>query len=131
MTPHLLSGTISLDENDLNRMNYIITSLSDGKQTSITDLLDTIYNSKNTINKLVRVTGRLYNNHTLPFNGFQSLHISKDKYNTMSYHIGNFAFENQLFELIGTNIELLIEDYTDSTTGSTTEDLHHDNTKVS
>lgn len=129
-----MNGTVSLDESDLNRMNYIITSLADKTQTSITDILDTIYNSENTISKLVRVCGRIYDtNHT--FNGFESLHISKDKYKTLSYHIGSFPIENQLYELIGCNVEILIEDYTDSigkfiTTTGVTEDITHD-TKAS
>ena len=139
-----LNGTLSLDEQDQTRMNYIITSLENGKQTSITDIFDTIYNGKNTINKLVRVSGRIYNNHTLPFNGFQTLHISKDKYGTYSYHIGNFAIENQLYELLEKNIEIVIEDYTDATkdmfaelvdnddtTGSTMEDINNDAEKIS
>jgi len=130
MTNHYLNGTISLDETDQSRMNYIITSLENGIQISITDILDKIYKSKNTIKKLIRVSGRIYNNHTLPFNGFESLHISKDKYGTYSYHIGNFPIENQLYELIGKNVELIIEDYTDAT--ANTEGMtQHEDTKNS
>ena len=109
-----LNGSLSLDEQDQSRMNYIITDAL-GKQTSITDILDTIYNSKNSIKKLVRVMGRIYNsNHT--FFGFESLHIAKDRTGVLGYHIGNFQLEKQLFELacINSKIELVLEDYTDS-----------------
>lgn len=127
------NGSLSLDEQDQSRMNYIITDAL-GKQTSITDILDTIYNSNNSIKKLVRVMGKIYDsNHT--FCGFESLHITKDKYGTYSYHIGNFPIDIQLFELACDNskIELLLEDYTDSISEfiddmDTTEDLSDDTT---
>lgn len=134
MTPHYLNGKLSLDENDIDRMNYIVTDLSTGEQQSITDILDTIYNGTNTINKLVRVAGRIYNSsHT--FNGFETLHISKDKSGTYSYFVGNFPIENQLYELAenNSNVEIVIEDYTDATkfmiTTGTTEDTN-DNTSI-
>ena len=113
MINHYLNGEISLDENDQTRMNYLVKDLTDGTTKSITDILDTIYNGKNTINKLVRVVGRIYESgHT--FNGFESLHISKDKYGTYSYFVGSFPMENQLYELSCNNskIELILEDYT-------------------
>jgi len=116
MKNHYLNGEIFLDENDQSRMNYLIKDEITGKQISVTDILDTIYNSKNTINKLVRVMGRIYESgHT--FFGFESLHISKDKTGIYSYHIGNFQIELQLYELACNNskVELVIEDYTDAT----------------
>jgi len=111
------NGKISLDESDLSRMNYLVEDLTDHTQKSITDILDTIYNSKDTVKKLIRVSGRIYNSNHI-FNGFESLHISKDKYNTYSYHVGNFPLENQLFEIVGQCCELVLEDYTDSTSDS-------------
>ena len=125
MINHYLNGEISLDENDLSRMNYIITCPIDGTQNSITDILDTIYNSKNTIKKLIRVAGRVYNSNET-FHGFESLHISKDKYKTYSYYVGSFAFENTLYNLIGSKVEIVIEDYNNST--GTSEDMHNDTT---
>ncbi|OHD25751.1 MAG: hypothetical protein A2086_14185 [Spirochaetes bacterium GWD1_27_9] len=125
-----LNGSISLDEQDQSRMNYIITSLVDGVEISITDILDTIYNSKNTINKLIRVMGRIYHSqHT--FFGFETLHITKDKTGVYGYHIGNFQLERQLYELaeIGEEVEIILEDYTNSiggfihTTNGTTEEV--------
>ena len=136
MTPHYLNGKLSLDEQDLDRMNYIVTDLSTGEQQSITNILDTIYNGTNTINKLVRVAGRIYNSNHI-FNGFETLHISKDKSRTYSYHVGSFPLEMQLFELAENNsmLELVIEDYTDATkfmtTTGTTEDTQHDTRKKS
>jgi len=125
MQNHYLNGEISLDENDLQRMNYIVTDLHSQEKKSITDILDTIYNSTNTINKLIRVAGREYNTNET-FHGFESLHISKDKYKTYSYHVGSFAFENTLYDLIGKCAEIIIEDYTNST--GTSEDMHNDKT---
>jgi len=137
MTEHCFNGLLTLDENDLNRMNYIVTNLADSTHKSITDVLDRIYNSKNTINKLIRVVLKPYNSNDI-FNAFQSLQITKDKFGTYSYHVGNFAIENALYNLIGTNIELTIEDYTDSTRNmnnldivSTTEDNSHDTSQQS
>lgn len=139
MIKHYLNGILTLDEQDQSRMNYVITNLSDGIQQSITDILDTIYNSSNTINKLVRVFGRIYNsNHT--FTGFNSLYITKDNTGVLGYHIGNFQLERQLYELVGEKIELLLEDYTESTKDLfvdidttptiqyTTEDITYDTT---
>jgi hypothetical protein len=126
-----LNGSLSLDESDMDRMNYIIKDVETGKQTSITDILDTIYNSSNTINKLVRVLGRIYNNnHT--FGGFNSLHIAKDRDGVYSYHIGSFPIWKQLFELAAnnSNVEILLEDYTNSITQfiTDTEDTDHGKT---
>jgi hypothetical protein len=128
MINYYLNGEISLDDNDQSRMNYLIEDLSTKEKTSITDILDGIYNGNNTIKKLVRVSGRLYNSHALPFNGFESLHISKDKYGTYSYHVGNFPIENQLYEMIGKCCELVIEDYTD--VSGITEDIQYGTTKT-
>ena len=116
MQKHYFNGEISLDENDLSRMNYIIT-----------DILDTIYNSKNTIKKLIRVAIRVYNSNET-FHGFESLHISKDKYKTYSYHVGSFAIENTLYSLIGSKVEIVVEDYNNST--GTSEDMHNDKVKA-
>jgi|GEM_PF-2412603 len=115
----LLKGQVILDENDLSRMNYLIHCPSTNKEVSLTDILDIIYNSKNAIKKLVRICGKVcVNGHSISrikeLNGFEGLYIKEDKYHTQSYHIGNFPVENELFELIGEEIELILEDYTNS-----------------
>lgn len=112
-----LNGTLSLDENTLDRMNYIITSLIDGKETSLTDILETIHDSKNSIDKLVEIRGRIYDNNHL-FYGFGKLKFCidsiRDKYKIKGYFCGDMALSKQLYELIGRNIEILVRDYSDS-----------------
>ncbi|HEY8888920.1 MAG TPA: hypothetical protein VIM70_01490 [Clostridium sp.] len=106
------NGKLELEDNQ-DKMNYIITDLVDHTQKSITDILDTIYNSNNTISKLVRVSGRIYNNQHL-LTGMGSLFMAKDKFGVMSYHIGSMPLELQLSQLTSQSLELVIEDYTDS-----------------
>lgn len=112
-----LTGTVILSETPLtnNRPNYIIKSLIDQTQTSITKILDTIFKSKNTIDKIVEVKGVMFNTgHN--FKGFGKLIIGREDYKTKvdAYFIGEFPIERQLFELLDTNIELTLIDYTDS-----------------
>lgn len=110
-----LKGIVSLDKNDLSRMNYIITNEKSNIQTSITDILDTIYNSTNSIKKLIRVAGKICcNGHT--FHCFEGLHIQKETKHIESYFVGNFPLEKQLYELaeFGEEVEIIIEDYTNS-----------------
>jgi len=106
------NGKLELEDTQ-NRMNYIITDLVDNTEKSITDILDTIYNSTNTIKKLVRISGRIYNNQHL-INAMGSLFMSKDKFGVLSYHIGSMPFDLQLSELTSQSVEIIIEDYTDS-----------------
>ena len=116
----ILNGTISLSEissisNKPNKPNYIITSLINNKPQSITQILDTIFSSKNTIDKLIEVklveyiTGKEHK-------GFGKLIIGRENYNTKveSYFVGNFSLEKTLFELLDTNVELTIVDLTNS-----------------
>lgn len=120
MREHYFNGKLILDEQDQSRMNYIVKPLADNSQQSITDLLDRIYNSSNTISKLIRVVIKPFNSNKV-YTAFQSLCIKKDmKYRTLSYHVGDFPLENKLFELVGSNVEVWVDDYTDSTdTGDT------------
>jgi len=134
----ILSGTISLLEihsisNKQNKPNYIITSLIDNSTKSITSILDTIFTSKNTIDKLVEVklveyiTGKEYK-------GFGKLIIGRESYKTKveSYFVGNFSLEKTLFELLDTNVELTLIDLTDSIGDflDTTEEMtKHEDTK--
>ena len=116
----ILNGTISLSEipsisNKQNKPNYIITSLIDNSTKSITKILDTIFSSKNTIDKLIEVklveyiTGKEHK-------GFGKLIIGRENYNTKveSYFVGSFSLEKTLFELLDTNVELTLIDLTDS-----------------
>ena len=142
----ILNGTISLSEipsisNKKNKPNYIITSLIDNSTKSVTQILDTIFTSKNTIDKLIEVklveyiTGKEHK-------GFGKLIIGRESYNTKveSYFVGNFSLEKTLFELLDTNVELTLIDLTDSigefiiddynnSTG-TSEDMHNDKVKA-
>ena len=112
----ILNGKISLSEipsipNKPNKPNYIITSLIDNSTKSVTKILDTIFSSKNTIDKLMEVklveyiTGKEHK-------GFGKLIIGKESYNTKveSYFVGNFSLEKTLFELLDTNVELTLID---------------------
>jgi len=143
----ILNGTISLSETLTlqNKPNYIITSLINNKQQSVTQILDTIFSSKNTVDKLMEVklveyiTGKEHK-------GFGKLIIGRESYNTKveSYFVGEFQLEKKLFELLDTNVELTILDLTDSigeyisdnniedynnSTG-TSEDMHNDKVKA-
>ena len=134
----ILNGKISLSEipsipNKPNKPNYIITSLIDNSTKSVTKILDTIFSSKNTIDKLMEVklveyiTGKEYK-------GFGKLIIGRENYNTKveSYFVGNFSLEKTLFELLDTNVELTLIDLTDSIGEflDTTEEMtKHEDTK--
>jgi len=134
----ILNGTISLSEipsihNKQNKPNYIITSLIDNSTKSITQILDTIFKSQNTIDKLMEVklveyiTGKEHK-------GFGKLIVGRESYNTKveSYFVGNFALEKKLFELLDTNVELTLIDLTDSIGEflDTTEEMaKHEDTK--
>jgi len=141
-----LSGTISLSEipsisNKLNKPNYIITSIIDNSTKSVTQILDTIFSSKNTVDKLIEV--KLVEYITgIEHKGFGKLIIGRENYNTKveSYFVGNFSLEKILFELLDTNVELTLIDLTDSigkfitedynnSTG-TSEDMHNDKVKA-
>ena len=115
----ILNGTISISDTSsiLNHMNYIITSLIDQKETSITNILDTIFKSTNTIDKMVKVSGTIYNsNHK--FGGFGKLLFGKQDYKAVvdEYFVKDFPLCRQFLELAenNKNIELIIEDYADS-----------------
>jgi len=134
----ILNGTISLSEissisNKQNKPNYIITSLIDNSTKSVTQILDTIFYSKNTIDKLIEVklveyiTGKEHK-------GFGKLIIGRESYNTKveSYFVGSFSLEKTLFELLDTNVELTLIDLTDSIgefLDATEEMTKHEDTK--
>jgi len=93
-----------------NRINYIITSSSDNSGTSLTNILDNIFNGRNINNKLVRVLGRANN---VEFNGMGNLHMCRDKsHKVEGYCIGSMQLENWLFKNVDNFCELVIEDYT-------------------
>jgi len=137
----LLNGKIYLDENDQSRMNYIIDESNLNyyhKKTSITDILDTIHNSKNAIKKLIRVVGKVYsdninnNNDVISesFHCFEGLYIKEETKYIKSYYVGNYPLEQKLYKWAenNANLEILIQDYTDSISEfivGTTEDIYH------
>lgn len=127
MQNHYFNGTLTISDSlsNSNRMNYIVTSpVSETK--SITDILDKIYSS-DVCNKLVRVALRIYdNNHII--NKMGSLLLARDKFHVESYHINSLPFELQLDELVGRNVELYLEDYTDATAEDGTQ--HDYNTRI-
>jgi hypothetical protein len=102
-------------------MNYLVKDLATKKETSVTDILDTIDNSES-IDKLVRIFGRVYESGET-FYGFGKLinhHIDsiKDKCKIEGYYLCNcnFAVERKLYELSenNSNVEIVLEDYSDS-----------------
>ena len=94
-----------------NRINYIITSSSDNSGTSLTNILDNIFNGRNINNKLVRVLGRANN---VEFNGMGNLHMCRDNSQRVDgYCIGSMQLESKLFGLVGEFVEIYLEDYTD------------------
>jgi len=112
-----LSGTVILNPIPLNnnRPNYMIKSLIDNSETSIIQILDAIFKSKNAIDKIVEVKGVIYNSSNI-FSGFGKLIIGRESFETKveSYFIGKCAIEKELFDLLDKNIEITIFDYTDS-----------------
>jgi len=123
---HYFNGLLILDEQDQSRMNYIVTDLADNSKQSITDLLDRIYNSTNTISKLMRIVIKPYNSNEI-YSSFQSLCIKKDIHGIIGYFVGELALDNKLFELVGSNVEVWVDDYTDST--DTSEDMNTGDTR--
>jgi len=143
----LLNGKIYLDENDQSRMNYIIQNTeshinlnSINKQTSLTDILNTIHNSKNAIKKLIRVAGKVYSNNNQvieSFHCFEGLYIKEETKYIKSYYVGNYSLEQKLYEWSekGSTLEILIEDYTNSigefiNNSCTTEDIYRDTARA-
>ena len=110
-TTILFDGVIQLDDSE-NKVNYLIVDKNNNSK-NITKILDTIYNSKNTIDKLIRVHGLVCENNDT-FNGFAKLHIKKDIFGIEGYHVGNFALDLQLDLLVGKEVKILLEDYTNS-----------------
>jgi len=119
-TTILFDGVIQLDDSE-NKVNYLIVDKNNNSK-NITKILDTIYNSKNTIDKLIRVHGLVCENNDT-FNGFAKLHIKKDIFGIEGYHVGNFALDLQLDLLVGKEVKILLEDYTNSLT---TEDVTYE-----
>jgi len=93
-----LSGTLILSDlpEDMNRMNYGLVDLVDGKFNSITDELERIYNSSN---NLVRVKIKKFNDGR-ELNKMGSLHVGEDKYGVKGWYIHSLPFD---FELDGYN----------------------------
>ena len=112
MKSYYLNGLLTLNENNLSKMDYIITDKTTQEQTSITSILEEIFNRDSSISKLVRVVGRVYNSSTT-FNGMGNLHMCRDKsHKVEGYCIGSMQLENWLFKNVDNFCELVIEDYT-------------------
>ena len=109
-TTILFDGVIQLDDST-NKINYLIIDKNNNSK-NITKILDTIYNSKN-IDKLIRIHGLVCENNNT-FNGFAKLHIKKDIFGIEGYHVGNFALDLKLDLLVGKEVKILLEDYTNS-----------------
>jgi len=112
MKSYYLNGLLTLNENNLSKMDYIIKDKITQEQTSITSILEEIFNRDSSISKLVRVVGRVYNS-TESFNGMGNLHMCRDKsHKVEGYCIGSMQLENWLFKNVDNFCELVIEDYT-------------------
>jgi len=113
MKSYYLNGLLTLNEKNTSKMDYIITDKITQEQTSIISILEEIFNRDSSISKLIRVVGRVYNS-TTAFNGMGNLHMCRDKsHKVEGYCIGSFQFENELFNNIDNELELVLEDYTD------------------
>ena len=107
-----LNGKLILDETNQLKMDYIIKDSITNVETSITNILEEIFNRGVTVSKLIRVIGRVYDSQ-ISFNGMGNLHMCRDKsHNIEGYCIGSFQLENELFKNIGEDLEFLLEDYT-------------------
>jgi len=107
-----LNGQLILDENQNNKMEYIIVDKITQDKTNVTLILEEIFNRDSSISKLVRVVGRVYNS-TESFNGMGNLHMCRDKsHKVEGYCIGSMQLENWLFKNVDNFCELVIEDYT-------------------
>jgi len=112
MKSYYLNGQLTLNENNSSKMDYIITDKTSQEQTSITNILEEIFNRDSSVSKLIRVVGRVYNS-TITFNGMGNLHMCRDKsHKVEGYCIGSFQLENELFKNVDNELELVIEDYT-------------------
>ena len=112
MKSYYLNGLLTLNENNLSKMDYIITDKTTQEQTSITSILEEIFNRDSSVSKLIRVVGRVYNS-TSTFNGMGNLHMCRDKsHKVEGYCIGSFQLENELFKNVDNELELVLEDYT-------------------
>ena len=112
MKSYYLNGLLTLNENNSSKMDYIITDKTSQEQTSITSILEEIFNRDSSVSKLIRVVGRVYNS-TTTFNGMGNLHMCRDKsHKVEGYCIGSFQLENELFKNVGNILELVLEDYT-------------------
>jgi len=112
MKSYYLNGLLTLNENNLSKMDYIITDKITQEKTNITSILEEIFNRDSSISKLVRVVGRVYNS-TETFNGMGNLHMCRDKsHKVEGYCIGSMQLENWLFKNVNNFCELVIEDYT-------------------
>jgi len=112
MKSYYLNGLLTLNENTRSKMDYIITDKITQEQTSITSILEEIFNRDSSVSKLIRVVGRVYNS-TTTFNGMGNLHMCRDKsHKVEGYCIGSMQLENWLFKNVDNELELVIEDYT-------------------
>ena len=112
MKSYYLNGKLIINENNSSKMDYIITDKTSEEQTSITSILEEIFNRDSSISKLVRVVGRVYNS-TDTFNGMGNLHMCRDKSHKIEgYCIGSMQLENWLFKNVDNFCELVVEDYT-------------------
>ena len=112
MKTYHLQGQLSIsDTNSINnKINYIVTSSSDNSQTSLTNILDNIFNGKNINNKLVRVLGRV---NDIEFHGMGCLHMCRsNEQKVEGYCVGSMQLESKLFENVGEFVEIYLEDYT-------------------
>jgi len=127
MKKYHFSGELSISDTPSinNKMNYIINDTGTLEQTSITDILDNIFNGRNINNKLVRVLGRANN---VEFNGMGNLHMCRDNSQRVEgYCIGSMQLESKLFGLVGEFVEIYLEDYTDFKISE--ELIHNDKAK--
>jgi len=115
MKQHYFNGKVILDETTQDKMNYIIEDKLTKEQSSITEILDNIFNSLKFDNKLVRILGKVYNHDSIKdLNGMGNLLMCRSNTSRIEgYCIGSLQLNVKLFDLVGFDVEVILEDYTD------------------
>ena len=99
-------GKLTLSS-EIRKMEYLIISKTerDYRSQNITNILDEIYSSPSPfISVMIKTLGD-----SIKIIHTGELNIKKDKYGIHTYHIDNFCLEDELFDLVGSQIEIHIK----------------------
>ena len=108
---HIFSGELKLKD-DLDSMDYYIYNSKKVTSNNITNILDYIYEKSKPIYLSIKYKDSIAETHKIFKVGF--LNKNLDKYGVLSYFIQteleNYPLELELFELVGQEVEIVIED---------------------